>query len=76
MKKLALLLTMTGLLLGCATGQKPVPVLEVCPRVPPLELDVPARDWQGQMASFLAGTLPMPPDYRLDSTPAKLPSIR
>jgi hypothetical protein len=48
----------------------------VCPKVPPLELDVPARDWQGQMRDFLAGTLPMPPDYRLDSTPAKLPLIR
>lgn len=63
-------------LTACATAQKPVPVLEVCPKPPMLELDVPARDWQGQMRDFFLGTLPTPPDYSLHSTPAKLPTTR
>jgi hypothetical protein len=53
-----------------------VQVLQVCPKAPPLVLDAPARDWQGQMQLFLQGSLPMPPDYSLHSTPAKLPTIR
>lgn len=59
-----------------ATGPKPVPVMEVCPRAPPLELDVPARDWQGEMQNFLQGILPTPPDYSLHSTPPRLPTMK
>lgn len=70
MKRIALLLSMSALLLGCATGPRPVQVTQVCPKVPPLVLDVPERDWQGQMQDFLRGTLPMQPDYSLLSAPA------
>ncbi len=76
MKRSAWLVSTLLILSGCATAPSPVQVLEVCPKVPPLELDVPARDWQGQMRSFLQGTLPMPPDYSLHSTNAKLPMNR
>ena len=63
-------------LTACTTVPKPVPVLQVCPTVPLLELDAPARDWQSEMASFLRGTLPTPPDYSLHSMPAKLPTMK
>lgn len=74
MKTAALLLFTSVSLMGCATAPKPAPVqiLEVCQKVPPLELDAPVRDWQGQMRLFLLGTLPTPPDYRLHSTTVKL----
>jgi hypothetical protein len=64
------------LLAACTTVPKPVPVLEVCPKVPLLELDAPDRDWLGQMRSFLQGTLVTPVDYSLPSKPAKLPTIQ
>ena len=62
MKWTALCVSTSALLMGCATGPKPVPVMEVCPRVPPLELDVPERDFQGLMQSFLSGMLPKLPE--------------
>ena len=62
------------ILSGCATVPKPVPVLQVCPKVPALELDAPVRDWLGEMRAFLQGTLTTPPDYSLHSIPAKLPT--
>ena len=70
MKNVALLISTSVLLLGCAAGPRPVQVTQVCHKVPPLVLDVPERDWQGQMENFLAGTLPMQPDYSLLSAPA------
>ena len=74
--RLALLLTMTGLLLGCATGPKPVQVLEVCPKVPPLELNLPSgamdHDFIGTMQGLLQGRLPLPPSYKLPSENIKL----
>ena len=70
MKSLASTLATLLLLTGCATAQRPVQVMEVCPVVPMLELDAPERDWQGQMQLFLQGLLPMQPDYSLRSTPA------
>ena len=70
MRNAALLLSMSALLLGCASAPKPVQILQVCPRIPALELDVPDRDWLGQMQLFLQGTLPMQPDYSLPSAPA------
>lgn len=76
MKRLALLLATSALLTACATAPRPVQVLQVCPKAPPLVLDAPVRDWQGQMRRFLQGTVPMPPDYSLPSKSAKLPTIR
>ena len=68
MKSTALLLSATVLLASCATAPKPVQVLEVCPKVPPLELDVPERDFQGEMANFLRGLLPMQPGLKPPSS--------
>lgn len=76
MNRYVCLVSMLLILSGCATAPTPVQVLEVCPKVPALELDAPARDWLGEMRSFLAGTLTTPPDYNLHSTPAKLPTTR
>ena len=70
MKFNALLMCMLLTLSGCGSAPKPVQMLEACPKVPPLELDVPERAWQDQMRAFLAGTLPMQPDYSLRSTSA------
>ena len=75
MRSVALLLATSALLMGCASAPKPVLQRE-CPKVPPLELVVPERDWQGAMESFLHGTLPMQPDYSLTSKPASTPTIR
>lgn len=72
MKTAALLLFMSLSLLGCATGPTPVQVLEVCPKVPPLALDVPARAWQQEMRDFLRGMPRTPPDYSLRSMGAAL----
>ena len=76
MKRSALLLSTLLMLSGCATGPKTVQVTEVCPTVPPLELDVPERDWLGQMRSFLAGTLLTQPDYSLPSTSVAGSTVR
>ena len=72
MKRNVWLLSISVILTGCATVQKTVQVLEVCPKVPPLELDAPARDWLGEMRNFLQGTLTTPPDYNLHSDSVKL----
>ena len=76
MKLFVLPMIMLLSLTACTTAPKPVQVLEVCPKVPLLELDVPARDWQNEIANFLQGTVVTPPDYSLHSTPAKLPTIK
>jgi len=76
MKRNAWLLSMLLILTGCASGPKNVQVMEVCPKVPPLELDVPERDFQGEMRSFLSGTLPTPPDYSLPLSTVKLPTTK
>lgn len=68
MRRTVLLLTVTGFLQACATAPKPVQVLEVCPKVPPLELDVPERDFQGEMANFLRGLLPTQPGLKPPSS--------
>ncbi|MEY4075062.1 MAG: hypothetical protein RJA29_2419 [Pseudomonadota bacterium] len=70
MKSIALSVSTVLLLTACATGPRPVQILEVCPVPPILELDAPERDWQAQMHDFLRGTLPTPPDYSLPSGPA------
>lgn len=67
MKRIVWLLSTLLILSGCATAPRSAQVLEVCPKVPPLELDAPERDWLGQMRNFLSGSLPMRPDYNLPS---------
>ena len=64
MRKLALLLTTTLLLTACATAPQPVQVMQACPKVPPLELDVQELDFQELMQNFLSGTLPKPPESK------------
>lgn len=69
MRKLpAFLLSLPLILTGCATAPKPAQVLEVCPKVPLLELDVPARDFQHEMRLFLQGYLPTQPGLKPPST--------
>ena len=70
MKSIAFAASTVLLLTACATAPKPVQVMEVCPRVPLLELDAPERDWQGQMQLFLQGLLPTQPGLKLPSKPA------
>ena len=72
MKSTAFAASTLLLLTACASAPRPVQILEVCPQVPMLELDAPERDWLGEMRTFLSGTLPTPPDYRLPSTSVKL----
>lgn len=76
MKPIGWLLSSLLILSGCETAPKRVPVLEVCPRVPELELDVPERDWREQMQSFLRGSLPTQADYALPLGSAKLNTTR
>ena len=76
MKQTVWLVSTLLILTGCATAQKPVPVLGVCPRVPALELDVPERDWRGQMQLFLQGTLTTQPGLKPPSVSALAPTIR
>lgn len=76
MRPSVLLISSLLILSGCETAPKRAPALEVCPKVPDLELDVPERDWREQMQSFLRGSLPMPADYALPSGSAKLNTTR
>ena len=62
MRRTVLLLTVTGFLQACATVPQPVQVMQVCPKVPPLELEVPERNFQELMQNFLSGTLPKLPE--------------
>ncbi len=67
MKSTVLCVSTLALLTACATGPKPVQVLAVCPRVPPLELDVPERDYLQEMQHFLQGLLPTQPGLKQPS---------
>ena len=73
MKLLGLSASTLLLLMGCATGPT-VRVVEVCPRVPTLELDLPdgalEHDFIGTMQQLLQGSLPLRPSYSLPSGPA------
>jgi starvation-inducible outer membrane lipoprotein len=64
MKRLASLLSIASLLTACATAPQPVQILEVCPKVPPLVLDAPERDYLGQMQIFLSGLLVTQPGLK------------
>ena len=75
MKSTALLLSTLLLLTACATvPTAPPTVLEVCPKVPTLELDLPPdaleQSFTNRIANFLRGKLPEPISYGLHSTPA------
>lgn len=69
-KSTALLLSFPLILSACATAPRPVQVIQVCPKVPLLELDAPARDWQQEMRLFLQGSLPTQPGLKPPSMPA------
>lgn len=76
MKNAALLISTSALLLGCATGPS-VQVMQTCPRVPPLILDLPQdaleHNFIEMMQQLLSGKLPLQPDYSLLSAPALQP---
>ena len=63
MKLLVSTLAMLLLLTGCATGRN-VQILEVCPRVPVLDLemepDALEHSFTDRMLNFLSGSLEMP----------------
>jgi hypothetical protein len=60
---------MSALLTACASA--PIAV-QTCPQLPPLVLEYRERNWQGEMQSFLEGSLPIPPNYNLPSNNVKL----
>lgn len=77
--RLALLLTMTGLLLGCASVPT-VRVLQVCPKPPPLDLGLPPgamdHSFGATMQLLLRGKLPEQTNYELPSGSVRLLTIR
>lgn len=79
MKLTALLVSTLLILSGCATAP-PVTVMEVCPKPPPLELDLPPdaleRSFFERMRAFLSGSLGMPINYDLPLGSAKLSTTR
>ena len=68
MRSPLLLVVLLPLLTACATVPRSEPCQ--CPTLPDLSLDAPERDWLDQMRTFLSGTLPTQPDYRLHSNSA------
>lgn len=75
MKSVALSVITLLLLTACASVPTVQPkVLQVCPKVPALELNLPPdaldRSFTDRMASFLQGKLPEPISYELHSVPA------
>ena len=80
MKSAALSALMLLLLTACATAPKPAPVLETCPRIPALELNLPdgalEHDFIETMRQFLQGNLPLQPSYSLPSEPVSPTGLR
>lgn len=75
MKSVALSVITLLLLTACASAPTVQPkVLQVCPKVPALELNLPAdaldRSFTDRMANFLQGKLPEQINYDLHSVPA------
>ena len=70
MRRTVLLLTVTGFLQACATAPSAPPVVQTCPTIPMLELDVPERAFQEEMRLFLQGTLPTQPGLKPPSNGA------
>ena len=73
MKVFALSMTTLLLLSACKTVPT-VQVMEVCPKIPQLELDIPAdaleQSFTFRIADFLRGKLSEPISYDLHSKPA------
>ena len=75
MQSVALSVITLLLLTACASAPTVQPkVLQVCPKVPALELNLPPdaldRSFTDRMANFLQGKLPEPINYDLHSVPA------
>ena len=74
MRLAASIVIMLPLLTACATAPRPVQVMEVCPRIPALELNIPSdaldSSFLDRMRHFLSGKLPEPISYELHSEPA------
>lgn len=75
MKSIALAVSTLLLLTACASAPTVQPkVLQVCPRLPALELNLPPdaleHSFTDRMGSFLQGKLPEPINYELRSAPA------
>jgi hypothetical protein len=68
------------LLVGCQTVPTAPKILEACPRIPALELDMPMgaleHNFFDRMQNFLSGKLPSPPDYSLHSKPVSQTGLR
>jgi len=79
-KRYALPMITLLLLTACKTAPKPVQVLEVCPKVPMLELNLPAgamdHDFIGTTQQLLQGKLPSRPSYRLHYAPVSPTPLR
>ena len=69
-KSAILMLGLLPLLTACATGRSAPPKMVPCPIPPDLAVEQPARNWQGEMRSFLQGTVPMPPEQARHSNNA------
>ena len=73
MKRLSWPTIMLPLLAACTTVPT-VQVMEVCPKIPQLELDIPAdaleQSFTFRIADFLRGKLSEPTSYELLSKPA------
>ena len=75
MKSVALSVITLLLLTACASAPTVQPkVLQVCPKMPALDLDLPPdaldHSFTDRMANFLQGKLPEPINYDLHSVPA------
>jgi hypothetical protein len=80
MKSIAFAVSTVLLLTACASVPRPVQILEVCPRVPTLELQIESdaleHNFLDRIATFLSGRLPEPISYELPSDSVKLPTIK
>ena len=80
MKSIAFAVSTLLLLTACATAPRPVQVLEVCPRIPALELQIDQEaldsSFLDRMQLFLSGRLPEPISYALPLLPASQTGLR
>lgn len=79
MKSTAFAASTALLLTACATAPT-VQIMEVCPRIPALELSLPdgalEHDFIGTMQQLLQGKLPSQPNYSLPSLPVSPIGLR
>ena len=80
MRLAASIVIMLPLLTACATAPRPVQVMEVCPRIPVLELQIKQEaldsSFLERMQLFLSGKLPEPISYELPLLPASQTGLR